>query len=845
MSARELALEMLEEENRERPDVVRLARALSVAARVEPALLRRLRTRLFPEMDPGAESDVWFSPLVESAGYGGFVLDPAVAGVLRESLAADHREHAGPPGSSLLSRVEAVLAEVHGARLPSIWAEEQATLMALRGDPPEAMEAVLRPAAKAMLESDERGLEVARWALRALPRLPEAARRTEAAAMLALGASARLGGRPVATAPDTDGAALSPHLAWALPPERLSERTELSVRLLRGGIEFLAPDSELPVVSLPRTHPLLVQLSWSTPAESGRKLAQAQAGKTVELPEAVDEVTLRTLAGDEYDLRATGPGASGEPALALDERYAWAVDALVRVGSSQDRESLTTGWIPAPGRVVTAASAFRDGVPYLHVIWRDRHVPARVVARDDEADLLLLELVEPPDDARLSLTPLPGAFTRMEEGQPLTVLAFHRDQPFSLELRLLRAYADRAEAGLVGPRQVPGGVSRAVAGAPVLMGQVTVGFVWLDRLSDAADFDPRERPTGVFDLRDADAVQRLLQAPAGGEETPRQSAPEPAEAGEGAEAPRSTDDAATAPPAVFISYSRRDAAWMERLQVFLRPYERRGLLSVRDDRSMRADGEWETELRAAEDAAKVAVLLVSADSLASEFVAQEVSRLLQRRDREGLRIVPVLVEPCDWEAVDWLRDLLILPRSGEPLSLLPDPEADRALVEIVREVAALLAEPPGNAAAPPDEGDTRPVTQAGRPPESQAPAPRVFDNVWYSPEQYGIFSGRAPDTGTLTVHADRIEYRGELEQVSISAIQDVEHVRMGGDIRKNWVRVRYQRRRELLEAFFADASRAWLGNLRGGSKEIYEAIEALGRGTSGVPSWEREPGGEG
>src|SRR3712207_7251477 len=65
-------------------------------------------------------------------------------------------------------------------RSPSIWAEELATILALRGAPTAEIEEALRPAVKAMVESDERGLEVARWALRALPRLPEAARRTEA-----------------------------------------------------------------------------------------------------------------------------------------------------------------------------------------------------------------------------------------------------------------------------------------------------------------------------------------------------------------------------------------------------------------------------------------------------------------------------------------------------------------------------------------------------------------------------------------------------------------------------------------------------------------------------------------
>ena len=68
-------------------------------------------------------------------------------------------------------------------------------------------------------------------------------------------------------------------------------------------------------------------------------------------------------------------------------------------------------------------------------------------------------------------------------------------------------------------------------------------------------------------------------------------------------------------------------------------------------------------------AAKVAILLISSDFLISEFVCrQEIPRFLQRRAADGLRVVPLVVEPCPWQAVGWLANLQGATKDNEPLS---------------------------------------------------------------------------------------------------------------------------------------------------------------------------------
>src|SRR6266853_6779550 len=98
---------------------------------------------------------------------------------------------------------------------------------------------------------------------------------------------------------------------------------------------------------------------------------------------------------------------------------------------------------------------------------------------------------------------------------------------------------------------------------------------------------------------------------------------------------------------VFISYSHKDEEWKDRLMSHLGVLSEQGLLSFWEDRQIGAGEDWYEKIQGAMNAASVAILLISANSLTSKFILrEEVSRLLQRRDKEGLRIVPVIVKSC-------------------------------------------------------------------------------------------------------------------------------------------------------------------------------------------------------
>jgi hypothetical protein len=118
---------------------------------------------------------------------------------------------------------------------------------------------------------------------------------------------------------------------------------------------------------------------------------------------------------------------------------------------------------------------------------------------------------------------------------------------------------------------------------------------------------------------------------------------------------------------VFISYSHADRNWLERLQVHLRPLIRESIADIWDDTRIRAGDQWQNAIRDALDAASVAVLLISADFLASDFVqSEELPALLKAAEERGLLILQLIVSPSRFERTP-LAQLQAVNSPSEPL----------------------------------------------------------------------------------------------------------------------------------------------------------------------------------
>jgi hypothetical protein len=122
-------------------------------------------------------------------------------------------------------------------------------------------------------------------------------------------------------------------------------------------------------------------------------------------------------------------------------------------------------------------------------------------------------------------------------------------------------------------------------------------------------------------------------------------------------------------PSVFISYSHRDTQWKDRFVRHLNVSVKQGHFVQWNDEQIGAGEDWYAKISAAMDAASVGVFLISVDFLGSDFILrEEVTRLIERREREGLCIVPVYLHKCDWEAVKWLAQMQIRPAGDRWIS---------------------------------------------------------------------------------------------------------------------------------------------------------------------------------
>ncbi|MEM9486291.1 MAG: toll/interleukin-1 receptor domain-containing protein, partial [Cyanobacteria bacterium P01_F01_bin.116] len=141
---------------------------------------------------------------------------------------------------------------------------------------------------------------------------------------------------------------------------------------------------------------------------------------------------------------------------------------------------------------------------------------------------------------------------------------------------------------------------------------------------------------------------------------------------------------------VFISYSHKDRQWLEKLQIYLKPVIRKKQFKVWDDTKIQPGAEWRKEIEKALDAAKVAVLMVSANFLSSDFIDKnELPPLLEAAQNEGLQIVWVLVSDCMYEESE-IEKYQAAHSLDKPLITLTDAEEPtvlKSICKIIKEFA--------------------------------------------------------------------------------------------------------------------------------------------------------------
>jgi hypothetical protein len=142
---------------------------------------------------------------------------------------------------------------------------------------------------------------------------------------------------------------------------------------------------------------------------------------------------------------------------------------------------------------------------------------------------------------------------------------------------------------------------------------------------------------------------------------------------------------------VFISYSHRDNDWLERLRVHLKPLESDYALDIWDDTQIQAGVKWFDEIEKAIQSAKVGVLIVSADFLASDFIAKnELPRLLEAAEKDGARIMSLIVSPSRFTSTKSLFQFQSVNDPSKPLIKLSKGEQEEILVKVSEKIEAFF-----------------------------------------------------------------------------------------------------------------------------------------------------------
>jgi hypothetical protein len=141
----------------------------------------------------------------------------------------------------------------------------------------------------------------------------------------------------------------------------------------------------------------------------------------------------------------------------------------------------------------------------------------------------------------------------------------------------------------------------------------------------------------------------------------------------------------------FISYSRKDKKLLDELRTWLVPLERNGLNTWCDE-NMRPGTKWQDELQKALNNAKVAVLLVTPNFLASSFIHDtELPAFYAASEEEGLTILCVHFEASNYKHTK-IHTYQSANDPDQPLASLTRSERQQALQHISDKILAAMAE---------------------------------------------------------------------------------------------------------------------------------------------------------
>ena len=179
---------------------------------------------------------------------------------------------------------------------------------------------------------------------------------------------------------------------------------------------------------------------------------------------------------------------------------------------------------------------------------------------------------------------------------------------------------------------------------------------------------------------------------------------------------------------VFVSYSHKDTEWLDRLRVNLKPIMKAPLV-LWSDTDIRPGALWKDEIAKALESARIAVLLVSADFLASDFITtHELPVLLAAAKKRGTVILPMIVKPSLFSKTPGLSDFQAVNPPSEPIIGMKEVAQEQVFVNVAHRISEIVAEDSSRH----NESDLEPQEEE---------VPKILDRVFHPGDR---FSTRSP-----------------------------------------------------------------------------------------------------
>ena len=146
----------------------------------------------------------------------------------------------------------------------------------------------------------------------------------------------------------------------------------------------------------------------------------------------------------------------------------------------------------------------------------------------------------------------------------------------------------------------------------------------------------------------------------------------------------------TAAIELFYSYAHEDEALRNQLNIHLALLQQQGLIRPWHDREISAGSLWSKEINAHLKSARIILLLVSPDFIASDYCyGVEMQEALKRHIAGEARIIPIILRHCDWESAPFGK-IQALPRDGKPVRAWSD--RDAAFTDIAKSIRKVVEE---------------------------------------------------------------------------------------------------------------------------------------------------------